>query len=299
MYHGFSAGANQTENEKHQGVDFFEHHIKTIIKYCTPVKLYDILDESKRVRNPVVLTFDDGYRNNYTTAFPLLEKYGVPATIFVTSSQVGSVREYWWDDLERILTPHVSLPRYLRVTVLDRECEWQLETEEQKQSVRRALFGLLRPLETVSREKVLGELADWAGLEREGRPDYRPMTASQLTELAGTECIDIGAHTRTHPMLSALPADAQRAEILGGRQELESLTQCTVDTFAYPYGTAQDFTDETVQIVRETGFDLACTTVPGSVESGDDLFRLSRCVVYDWELDQFKQRLESYFVSRG
>ena len=100
-------------------------------------------------------------------------------------------------------------------------------------------------------------------------------------------------------MLSALPADAQRAEILGGRQELESITERKIGTFAYPYGTAQDFTDETVRIVRETGFELACTTVPGSVESGDDLFRLRRCVVYDWELDHFKRRLESYFVSRG
>lgn len=282
--------------------DRFAQHMEYIHRTCSLVRLRDLTDAMRLRELPhraVAVTFDDGYADNYWQAYPLLKSTEIPVTIFITSNKVDSVREYWWDDLERMLSLPIRPPEHLRMTVRDQEYEWQLGSAEQQQRARKEIFSLLRPLDADAREESLGKLASWAGLEREGRPDYRAVTASQLIDLARAEYIDIGAHTKTHPMLSALPADAQRAEVLGSRHELESIIQRRIHAFAYPYGTAQDFTDETVQIVREAGFDLACTTIPGSVESGDDPFRLSRCVVYDWEIDYFKRRLESYFVHRG
>lgn len=282
--------------------EHFSQHMEHLRRTCCPMRLHDLVAAMRARALPdraVAVTFDDGYADNYWHARPVLESTRIPATIFVTSDHIDSAREYWWDDLERIFSLPLSPPTLLRITIQDQAHKWRIDTPAQLEQTRKAIFTLVRPLNSSAREDVLDQLARWAGLERTGRVDYRAVTSAQLLDLACSEYIDIGAHTRTHPMLSALPADAQRAEIVGGREALEAIIQRPVDIFAYPYGDVQHFNAETVEIVRATGFHAATTIIPGSVEAGDDPFRLRRCAVFDWELDEFKKKLESFFIDRG
>ena len=87
----------------------FAEHLEVIRQSCRPLRLHD-LGEALPDRS-VVVTFDDGYADNLHHAKPLLAAHDVPATVFVTSGYVGSDREFWWDDLERILLETPSLPR--------------------------------------------------------------------------------------------------------------------------------------------------------------------------------------------
>lgn len=280
----------------------FEQQLDYIGRTCQPMRLLDLVDALQQRSLPhraVAITFDDGYVDNFEHAYPLLESAGIPATVFLTSEKIGSLREFWWDELERVLLLPRQLPESLRITIAEREYAWRLGSLEGRRQAHRTLQSLLRPLDADSREALLDELAEWAGIVEEGRPGYRAMTASQVVELARSEVVDIGGHTMTHPNLPTLSADAQRAEVVGGCQRLESLIEDSVLTFAYPYGTRQDFTDVTVDIVRAAGFRAACTTLPGSVEPGDNPFRLRRCAVFDWSADLFKRQLESFFVARG
>jgi peptidoglycan/xylan/chitin deacetylase (PgdA/CDA1 family) len=280
----------------------FEQQLDYICRTCQPMRLIDLVDALQQRLLPhraVAITFDDGYVDNFEHAYPLLRSTGIPATVFVVSEKIGSLREFWWDELERALLLPRQLPENLRITIAGREHEWHLDSLEERRQAHRTLQGLLRPLDADSREALLDELAEWAGVVQKGRPGYRTMTISQLVELARSEVVDIGGHTMTHPRLPALSVDAQRTEVVGGRQRLESLIGDSILTFAYPYGTRQDFTDSTVDIVRAAGFRAACTTLPGSVEPADDVFRLRRCAVFDWSADLFKRQLESFFVTRG
>jgi peptidoglycan/xylan/chitin deacetylase (PgdA/CDA1 family) len=108
MYHGFSQptekhnGLTNFEG-KHKSIAEFEEQLKLFTKYCTPVSLEAVAANNKLPPNPVVLTFDDGYKNNYSYAFPLLKKYRVPATIFVTSGFVDKTNFLWTDRLEFII----------------------------------------------------------------------------------------------------------------------------------------------------------------------------------------------------
>jgi peptidoglycan/xylan/chitin deacetylase (PgdA/CDA1 family) len=125
------------------------------------------------------------------------------------------------------------------------------------------------------------------------------MTAAELTKVTGEGLVEIGAHTVSHPHLASLPShDAQAAEIYGSREALESMVGRPVRAFAYPYGTARDFGDRAVEIVRRAGFDAACTAIAGSVEPGDDPFRLRRCWVHDWDLAMFERQLEWFHLIR-
>lgn len=281
--------------------EHFSQHMEYLRRTCCPMRLHDLVEAMCHHMLPdraVAITFDDGYADNYWHARPVLESAKIPATIFVTSDHVDSNYEYWWDDLERIFSLPLLSPTLL-IRTQDRFHEWHINSPAQLEQTRKEIFTLMRLLDSQAREGVVDQLACWAGIERTGRADYRAVTATQLRDLACSEYVEIGAHTRTHPRLSILSPDAQRAEIVGGREVLESVIQRPVDMFAYPYGDVQDFNDETIRIVRTAGFRAATTIVSGSVESGDDLFRLRRCAVYDWGLDIFQKKLESFFVDRG
>jgi peptidoglycan/xylan/chitin deacetylase (PgdA/CDA1 family) len=104
--------------------------------------------------------------------------------------------------------------------------------------------------------------------------------------------IEIGAHTVTHPFLSALPAAWQRDEIKDGKAFLEELLGHPVTSFAYPYG---DYTAETTALVREAGLKCACSTVADTVWRRSDCFQLPRVEVKDWDGEEFAARLSRWF----
>jgi peptidoglycan/xylan/chitin deacetylase (PgdA/CDA1 family) len=280
--------------------DHFAQQLDYIRQTSHPMRLVDLAEAIQQGSLPqraVAITFDDGYVDNFTQAYPLLKAAQIPATIFVTSEQIDSPREFWWDDLERMLLLPTQLPKRLQITIGDQAYVWPTESKEYRLRTHQAIHKLLRPIDAIARDNVLGELANWSGLERTGRSDYRAMTVEELIELARSGYIDLGGHTKTHPVLSALSRDVQYGEIVGGFQRLASIIGSAVPIFAYPYGSAQDFGEETVDIVRDAGFLAACTTMPSSIEAGADLLRLRRCPVSDWNIETFKRQLESWVVA--
>jgi peptidoglycan/xylan/chitin deacetylase (PgdA/CDA1 family) len=88
----------------------------------------------------------------------------------------------------------------------------------------------------------------------------------------------VGAHSRSHPILSGQEPSKAREEILGSRQDLERLVESAVLDFAYPNGRYADFNDTTRRLVAESGYRCAVTTEPGTVIQGDDVFALRRCM---------------------
>jgi peptidoglycan/xylan/chitin deacetylase (PgdA/CDA1 family) len=98
----------------------------------------------------------------------------------------------------------------------------------------------------------------------------------------------------THPALATLPTVSQREEILRSKAQLETVLNRTVTSFTYPHGS---LSEDTVDIVRRSGFSRACTTVPGVVELSTDPLRSPRVHVQDWDGREFARRLSSWFDS--
>jgi peptidoglycan/xylan/chitin deacetylase (PgdA/CDA1 family) len=134
----------------------------------------------------------------------------------------------------------------------------------------------------------MDDLLIWAGDKPVRRPTHRALSIEELLALRQGELIEVGSHTVSHPFLSAFPESVQQDEIQRGKSILEERIGQPVRSFAYPYG---NYSKETVEIVRESGFESACSIMDGSVWRGSDLFQLPRVTVEDWNGEEFAKRL--------
>jgi peptidoglycan/xylan/chitin deacetylase (PgdA/CDA1 family) len=298
----------------------FAEHLAVLRKIARPIalqKLGQALRDGKVPRRAVAVTFDDGYFDNLDYGKPLLERYDVPATCFVAPDASADGGEFWWDALERIFLQPGSLPQTLRLIIDDVLHEWQLgsgavyATDEfarhrswnygrkddptPRQAVLRSLHRLLSSLSDDKRKNALQQLTAWSGVDARVRPNYRTLSRAQTLCLAEGELFRVGAHTMTHPVLAKLSAERQRHEVWQSKARLEQIVGQPVTSFAYPHGLKSDYSDVTVDIVREAGFDCACAAFPGSVRYGVDAYQLPRLVIRDDDGDSFAERLSTYF----
>jgi peptidoglycan/xylan/chitin deacetylase (PgdA/CDA1 family) len=111
--------------------------------------------------------------------------------------------------------------------------------------------------------------------------------------LAADDLVELGAHTASHPMLSAQSADVQRREIEESKERLEAIVGSPLQGFAYPFGGRADYTAITTRLVRDAGYQYACSNFPGKVGLGTRAFEIPRLVVRDWPGDEFERRLDA------
>lgn len=274
------------------------------------------LSHGQLPQRAVIVTFDDGYADNLQNAKPLLEQYDVPATVFVTAGYVGGEREFLWDALDNVLLQPRPLPGTLRLSLGGNTYEWEfgdaLEYDEQlyqrhrywhmldrddptpRHRLYRHLFQLLRQLPSDQHQEVIDKLASWADAETTARPTHRVLTQDEVVQLANGRLVEVGAHTMTHPVLSALPTSVQRSEIQQSKTYLEELLGTSVVSFAYPFGSRTDYTAKTVAAVRNAGFLCACSNYADIVWRGSDPFQLPRILVRDWTGDGLDRLLRGW-----
>ena len=299
--------------------EHFEDHLRLIGEHYVPVRLGDLVAAAAQGRAParaVAITFDDGYADNLLAAKPLLERNGTPATVFVVSGYVRSGRPFWWDELERLLLGPGRLPSVLTLEVGRETLVWELGEDAvytavraadrtawtvlddgdpgTRQRIYRVLCARVRALDEMERERALDSLRAVVDPEGTETEMPRPLTSEEVARLADGDLIDVGAHTVTHPALSQLPAERQRVEIAGSKRQLEEILGRAVSSFAYPYGTAADFDETTVSLVRDAGFAQACSNVAGRVTQQTNPLRVPRVVVRDWSGDEFGRRLSTF-----
>jgi hypothetical protein len=218
-----------------------------------------------------------------------------------------------WDELEKILLRPGRLPETLELKAGGKTLRWELGdaanySEEDCQghagwsaeephdpsprhSLFRSLHRLLSPLSRSEQRRSLEQLRAWSRAEVTARPTHRTMTAEEVRRLAEGGLVRIGSHTVTHTRLSALTHAEQREELEQSRAHLEEILEKPVKTFAYPFGGKSDYTEETVRLVRETGYDCACSNFPGVVRARTDRYELPRIGVKDWDGDELARLL--------
>jgi peptidoglycan/xylan/chitin deacetylase (PgdA/CDA1 family) len=291
----------------------FAEHLEVLRGYSYPVPLQQLtkrLSDRQSVHRSIVVTFDDGYADNLYNAKPLLEKYDIPATVFVTTGGIGQKQEFWWDELDRLLLQPSTLPSVLQLDIhgstyqwdlgkathyseADRQRDryWRMETGEdptERHTLYRSLYKLLQFLSVSDRQKLLDEIRVWANAELLGRSTHYSLSHEEMLALESGELIDIGAHTVTHPFLAKLSTTEQRDEIQQSKDDLEKILGHPVTSFSYPNGS---YITETTSIVQELGFNFACCSVADRVQANSNSFLLPRVVVEDWDGETFARWL--------
>jgi len=281
-------------------------------------RIFELLDSGSVPSLTVAVTFDDGYSDNLERALPALERTGVPATVFLASGYLGGAREFWWDELERILLGPGPLPSVLELgpgacwrldapslddseTAVEGDPQthrgwraWE-EPPTRRHALYRDLWKRWHGLPERERARESERLREWAGMDRAVRPSHRVLSEREARQLARSELIDVGAHTVSHPVLSTLPADSQRREIFESAAQLSALLDRPVRTFAYPFGKPADYDSTTVALVRGAGYAGACSNSPGLTRAETDRFQLPRVLAPDCDGDELAIQLRAWF----
>ncbi len=259
-------------------VEEFDHHL---------------LSKKKFPKNAVLLTFDDGYADNHLHARPILEKHGIQALFYIASGYMGASREYWWDEVERLLLVNEGAPTEWHFERNGFELNWRSSEELQSRTYLRALEDL-RAIPSQDRDAVLRELR--VVLKSEApRPTHLPMTREELRTFAGSSSVVIGAHTVGHPSLARLRAEEQRQEIEGSKRDLQDMLGIEVPYFSYPFGTGADFNDTTVALAEAAEFTHVAANYPGFVHARSPQFQFPRFLVRNWDGPTFAEQLKGFF----
>jgi len=278
--------------------EHFAAHMEHLRRTCRPMSLTELAACTSSGTVPpraVAVTFDDGYVDNLLHAKPVLDAWDIPATVFVATGYIGGEREFWWDELEQLLLGVRELPRRLELEVSGHLYGFAVADPAHREALLWELNTLLRGLPAEARNAALTAIRSWSQAVDRTREDRRPMTAEELLRLSSDGRVTLGAHSVSHPDLSCLPVAVQRAEIRESRRSLEALTGQLVAAHAHPFGFCNA---ETVAIVKEEGFELACAAAESSIEAGDDVFSLPRYIVRDWTSPTFRRVLEHHLVDR-
>lgn len=223
---------------------------------------------------PLVITFDDGYADNHDLAAPILRRLGLPATFFIASGYLDGGRMF--NDDVACAVGRCSAPELdLTEVGLGR---FPLVDLAERRTALSTLLPAIKVLPIAHRADVVARILELADVQ----PPASLMMSSEQVASLKRQGFEIGAHTVSHPILAHLDRAAARSEIRCGRLRLEQITGAPVRFFAYPNGRpGEDFSAETVQLVRELGFDAACTTTPGVATRRSDLFQLPRFTPWD------------------
>ena len=229
------------------------------------------------------ITFDDGYRDNFDIALPILQRYGVKATFFIATDFLEGGR-MWNDDV-------IEAVRHTNEASVNWE-DYQLGTHDLTTQMMRcqslgAVLGKLKYFSHEDRAIFARQMARRAGVPE--RSDLM-MTCEEVRGLRAAG-MEVGAHTRSHPILSGLTNEQAMAEIFGGKTDLEAILDKSVDVFAYPNGNPErDLSSRDAELIAAAGFSAAATTAWGVATRKTDAFLIPRFTPWDRTYHRFAAR---------
>jgi peptidoglycan/xylan/chitin deacetylase (PgdA/CDA1 family) len=236
----------------------------------------------------VAVTFDDGYRDNFTCAFPILKQFGIPATIYLATGYIGSGQMPWYDRVRLAfkLTTHsrFSMSELGGPSGKLDEIASRLRTMEQT-------LSWLRSIADSERQSSLTQVCQNLGVPCDLNLPNQMLRWEDI-RLMTSDNINFGAHTVMHPVLSRIPASELKREVEGSKRMIENKLQLPVTHFAYPFGQSQDFNALAKDAVRTAGFKTAVTAIWGLNEPKDDPLELKRFTPWETDSAEFKLKLD-------
>lgn len=248
-------------------------------------------------RPSVVVTFDDGYVDNLVNAKPILEQYEVPATIFVSTGNIGTEKEFWPNELERFIILNKNLPNYMSLSIQHMIKDFDFSSDRKKIESYHQIHTELKKMQSNERTEFMKELECVLNVDVPARELYRTVNEKELLALDTSKYITIGSHTVTHTQLSLQPSEIQKWELNESKAVLERILRHSVTLFSYPFGSHNDYTEDTVEFVKKAGYFKAASNYPGQIHSTfSDNFEYPRHLVRNWDIDKFKMELYGFWT---
>jgi len=254
----------------------FEKHIRFIRNKYRVLSLRDLLELVKKCEeipyNAVAVTFDDGYKDNYINAYPILKQYGVPATIFLAVDSIDNKQILWYERLVNALA--VSHRQELDVRDYGLGV-YSLLTTRALETVQVELVAFAKTFTSQEREKFIDNIFERLGVRQEQiSADQMMLSWENVRQMQKNGCA-FESHGLKHTIFSNLSHEELENEVSESRRIISEQTGITPTVLAFPNGQKADFGPEAIEALKKFGYEGACTLESG-LNGYDDIFRLKR-----------------------
>ncbi|MFC1938434.1 polysaccharide deacetylase family protein [Chloroflexota bacterium] len=244
-------------------------------------------------KRAAVITFDDGYKDIYLYAYPILKRYNVPATIFLTTGHIGTANPFWWDKVGYIIknTKQATFE-------LDELGAYSLRSNGSRlKTISRIVEGL-KKVEDEKKELLIERLMTTLGMQLPANLGKELILSWDDVREMNDGDIAFGAHSITHPILTKLSLKQAEYEIVQSKKDIEEKLNRVVTAFSYPNGQFSDFNSQIKKILKKSSFTCAFTTIPRMITPGIDLYELPR-IDPGWDFNTFKVGLSGLYPDLG
>lgn len=271
---------------KNYNVNSLEEVINTILQHKT------------LPRKTVAITFDDGYADNYTNAFPVLKDKKLSATIFLATDYIETNKLLWWDKVWQILK---NIDDLSKIEIPEGICEEPFRLQLLKALTNNALnrneiavlvTSLVKGMDEEQKMALIKYMLDNYSVSQEEKSLM--LSWNQVIEMSKNG-ISMQAHTKSHQNLTGISEEKAKMEIIESKREIETRINKKITCFSYPYGF---FNDKIKQLVINAGLKCACSTVQGSNGLNDDLFALKRIDISENSSLGFRNRYSKAIFAR-
>ena len=264
MYHGIIRSSLMVKDWCFVDENSFILQIEYLKKHFEIISLSAAVERMRNgeIKRPtVVITFDDGYQNNFDVAFPILCNEKIPATIFLTTGLIDTNDTVWHCQL------NLALSETRRPRIERNGLKFDLSTLDLKAKASAAIQDSLKKL---AHRQLMATMRNII-LELDGDPDcsiqvgspYRMLSKNAIAEMVSSGLIEFGAHTHRHIILSRLSAEERLNEIRRSIDAILELTGRPCKCFAYPNGRMEDYDADSIQHLKACGIHMAVTTTAG------------------------------------
>jgi peptidoglycan/xylan/chitin deacetylase (PgdA/CDA1 family) len=280
----------------------FDEQLRIIRECYEPLTLAELAAALRRRRVPrrgVAVTFDDGYADNLDVARPLLAAHGIPATMFVSTAYVKERREFWWDELERLMRHAAGSAAEVALEISGRRLVYDCLTEQSWSAALMDLQFKMRSSTVAQIDRILQQLRARVGHQADGEPrdSHRPLRIDELRLLGSNGLVEVGAHTRWHASLARASRGEQLDELGGSKRDLEEWLDAPVTSVSFPFGRrARDYTRRTVRIAQGVGFEVAAVRCSARATALSSLMEVPRVVAPAVDGGEFEPWLARHFA---
>ena len=279
LYHGVTNSDSmgiENSSGKHVKKEEFESQMKWLSKNKKVVPLKQI----NKVEGSVTITFDDAFKNVHDVALPILKKYDLPATFFITTGFVESEKVFWVDRVEHM----INYPKNSFVELsMHAKRFFSISNNEDKLHTMNVVKSILKKLDPNARDKMIKDLESQIGWDKDRLPEnYKTLSWDDVKDLHKLPKYEVGGHTVNHEILSYLDDKELDYEIGECIKTLSKKLGSEIDSFSYPEGQEMHYNDKVISVLKKYGIKICPSAIDGVVDETDDNFNLKRVMVGFW-----------------
>lgn len=286
LYHGVTdAHSEGIENYsgKHCSREEFVKQMAFLKANCNLLSMDDVVNHYKAKKpfpkNSAAVTFDDGFKNNFTVAVPVLDNFRIPAAFYLSTGFIGTEKMFWVDIMEDCINR--SKKRRIELDISARRKKFLLATAKQRIQALEAVKKYCKQAGNEKKDVVVRSVIAATGIRPSvhSAENYRKMSWDDAAEISANPLFTVGGHTQNHTILSSLSVDAMKREISVSIRELKKRLGSKVRHYSYPEGQKNHYNENTIAYLKKCGIVCCPSAIDGVNTFKDDLFHLKRIMV--------------------